>query len=179
MSVSVRQSSLTVLAPVREGGLDHLRQAVNRVPKGTRSPFARVASTHFARFVVVPSLLDGNNEPVDPQRSYLLFTADFDGTSKDWMDAIARRSGSELDEVLVCCEGYPEAGSSDVGAFSAYLRRHDVGAGFSVISYTATVERIHRSLERQHGLRELAARVSEGQLSDSELQSAWRSRFAG
>jgi hypothetical protein len=174
MSQAAAQSSLTVLAPVRDGELDHLRDVVSLMPKGAQSPFARVASTHFARFVIVPSLLDGDGEPVG-QRSYLLFTADFDGATERWMEEIAQLSGDELDDALEHCDGYP--GSRDAAAFRAYLRRHDVGAGFSVISYAATVERIRSSLTRQRELRALAERA--GALSAGELQSEWRSRFAG
>jgi len=173
MSQTVVQASLTVLAPVREGELEQLKEVVARIPRGADSPFARVASTHFARFVIVPSLLDGDGEPIG-QRSYLLFTADFDGARERWIKEIAARSADELDGALGHCDGYP--GSADAVAFRAYLDRHDVGVGFSVISYTATVERIHRSLERQHELRALAARASA--LSPGELQDEWRSRLA-
>lgn len=174
MSRVSEQRGLTVLVPVRDGEFDGLREVVSRLPTGPDSPFARVASTHFARFVTVASLLDGDAEPVG-QRSYLLFTADFDVSPKRWLDEVAQAAGRELDEVLDHCDGYP--GSADRGVFGAYLRRHDVGAGFSVVSYTATVERIRRGLTRQRDLRELAARA--GALSAGALQSEWRRRFAG
>src|SRR5436190_13820681 len=98
------------MAPVREGRQDQLNAALEAMGRGRDSPFARVGSTHFARFVLVPALLDGDGEPVGPERSYLLFSADFDGWRWRWTRAVAKRIGRELELILGHCEGSPGGG---------------------------------------------------------------------
>ena len=125
-------SALVVMVPVREGKEEELRATLTQLREGTADPFARVASTHFARFVLIAALLDGEGEPVGPPGSYLLFTADFDGCRASWIRAVAASSGRELDRVLGHCVDYP--GSANVRELRAFLRRYSVGVGFSVIS---------------------------------------------
>lgn len=172
--IPCKPSALVVMAPVREGRQDQLNAALEAMGRGRDSPFARVGSTHFARFVLVPALLDGDGEPVGPERSYLLFSADFDGWRWRWTRAVAKRIGRELDLILGHCEGY--SGSGDARKFQAFLRRYSVGVGFSVISYRATVAAIRSSLDLQRELREFAAGARD--LTPRELQGEWRRRFA-
>jgi hypothetical protein len=165
-------SALVVMVPVREGSEEDLRAALTRLREAApgADPFARVASTHFARFVLIPALLDGNLEPVGPPCSYLLFTADFDVCRRTWLRAVAERSGGELDAVLGHCVDYP--GSADVRALGSFVSRYSVGVGFSVASYNATVAKIQSSLDRQSKLRDFAAKS--GGLSARELHGQWR-----
>lgn len=165
--------ALVVMAPLRAGQEDALRGTLAALPSGPDSPFSRVASTHFCRWVLVEALLDGNGEPAEPARSYLLFSADFDGSLEDWANAVAQEIGAEVDAVLEHCEGYP--GSRDARAFLDFLGEHRIAVGFSVISYRSTVAAIRESLELRRELRDFAA-TSQG-LGASELRRAWGERF--
>jgi hypothetical protein len=162
------------MAPIRDGREEQLSAVLQAMGSGRDSPFARVGSTHFARFVLIPALLDGRGEPVGPARSYLLFTADFDGRRRCWLRAVAKQIGSELDLVFRHCVDYQ--GSADPRSFEAFMRQYSVGVGFSVISYRATTGEIRDSLELQGKLREFAAAARD--LTPRELQSEWRRRFA-
>jgi hypothetical protein len=163
------------MAPLRPGSERAALAALASLPVGPASPFARVSSTHFCRLLLVPALLDGDGEPVDGGRSYLLFTADFDGPLTEWAATVARAVGAELDRVLELCEGYP--GSGDARAFLEFIERHRVPVGFSVLSHTASVARVRESLALSRALREFAF-ASQG-LAPAELRRAWRERFGG
>lgn len=161
------------MAPVRDGRDEQLLGALAAMPTGRDSPFTRIATTHFARWLLIPALLGGDDEPCEPARAYLLFSADFDGSLEDWLTAVAQRIGADFDSVFDHCHGYP--GSGDVSAFPAFVREHRIDVGFSVVSYRASVAAIRESLALREALREFAI-ASQG-LGPSELRSAWRERF--
>ncbi len=164
---------LVVLAPIREGRDEALLATLAAIPTGPSSPFARVASTHFARWVLIAALLDGNGEPAEAGQAYLLFTADFDGSLEGWAAAVANVIGPDVDRVFDNCHGY--LGSSDASVFLGFMREHRIDAGFSIVSYRATVKAIRESLELRHALREFAS-ASQG-LKPGELRGAWKERF--
>ncbi len=167
--------ALVVMAPLRQGHDEELLAVLAALPTGPGSPFARVASTHFCRWLLVPALLGGDGEPVEPGQAYLLFTADFDGSLEEWSAVVAERIGADVDRVFEHCEGYP--GSREGRAFLDFISEHRIEVGFSVVSYRATVAAIRQSLELRRRLRELAI-ASQG-LGPSELRSAWKERFGG
>lgn len=167
--------ALVLMAPLREGRDEEVLAALAAMPTGVNSPFARVASTHFARWLLVPALLGGDGEPTEPAQEYLLFSADFDGSLEDWTTTVATRIGADVDRIFDHCEGYSRSG--DPKAFLDFISEHRIDAGFSVVSYRATVAAIRESLELQRALREFAV-ASQG-LGPSELHSAWKGRFGG
>jgi hypothetical protein len=173
VSRSAEPSALVVMTPLKEGRDEELLATLAAIPTGPQSPFARVASTHFARWLLIAALLDGNGEPAEPAQAYLLFTADFDGSLEGWAAAVAGGIGPDVDRVFDHCHGYP--GSSDSRAFLGFICEHRVDAGFSIISYRATVAAIRESLALRRALREFAV-ASQG-LSPSELRNAWKERF--
>jgi hypothetical protein len=161
------------MAPVQARRDEELLATLAAMPKGAHSPFARVASTHFARWLLIGALLGGDGEPVEPAQAYLLFTADFDGPLEDWSSMVAGRIGPDVDRVFDHCHGYH--GSGDERAFLDFIREHRVGVGFSIVAYEATVAEVRASLERKRSLREFAV-ASQG-LEPSALRSAWTERF--
>jgi hypothetical protein len=161
------------MAPLREGDGSEVLSTLAAMPNGPESPFARVVSTHFVRWLVVPALLGGDGEPAEPPQAYLLFSADFDGPLEDWVAAVTDRIGADVDRVFEHCRGYP--GSGDGRAFLRFISEHRIEVGFSVISYRATVAAIRESLELRRELREFAA-ASRG-LGPSDLRRAWKERF--
>jgi hypothetical protein len=168
-----RPSALVVMVPLKQGHDEDLLATLAAMPTGPQSPFARVASTHFARWLLIAALLSGNGEPVEPAQAYLLFTADFDDSLEDWATAVAGGIGPDVDRVFDHCQGY--RGSSDAREFLRFIYEHRVKAGFSIISYRATVAAIRESLVLRRDLREFAV-ASQG-LSPSELHNAWKERF--
>jgi len=168
-------SALVVMAPLRKGRDEELLAVLAAMPTGPASPFARVASTHFCRWLLVPALLDGDGEPAEPGQAYLLFSADFDGPLEAWSAAVAEQIGADVDRVFDHCEGYP--GSHDRRAFLDFISAYRIAAGFSVVCYRGTVAAVRESLELRRALREFAA-ASQG-LEPSELRSAWKERFGG
>lgn len=165
--------ALVVMAPLREGRDEEVLAVLAAMPGGPHSPFARVPSTHFARWLLIPALLGGNGEPVEPAQAYLLFTADFDGTLEEWSAAVTEKIGADVDRVFEHCEDYP--GSNPPPSFLEFIGEHRIDVGFSVVSYRATVTAIRESLDLQRSLRELAAVSHE--LDPGELRGAWRERF--
>jgi hypothetical protein len=171
--VSGAPTALVVMAPLRAGCEGTALAALASMPDGPASPFARVGSTHFCRFLLVAALLDGDGEPAEPGRAYMLFMADFDGSLAEWAAAVAGEIGSDVDRVLELCEGYP--GSRERRAFLEFIEEHRVPVGFSVRSHAASVAQVRESLRLRRAIREFAV-ASQG-LAPSELRSAWRERF--
>jgi len=161
------------MAPLKDGRDDELLATLAAIPTGPQSPFARVASTHFARWLLIAALLGGNGEPTAPAQPYLLFTADFDDSLEGWAAAVAGVIGPDVDRVFDHCHGYP--GSGDRRAFLDFICEHRVDVGFSIVSRRATVAAIRQSLALRRALREFAV-ASQG-LGPSELRSAWKERF--
>ncbi|HTQ67883.1 MAG TPA: hypothetical protein VMI13_04270 [Solirubrobacteraceae bacterium] len=165
-------TALIVIAPVREGHEDALRGSIKGIPGDAGSPFAADEGTHFARMTVIPALLDGNGEPTAPARAYLLLTADFDGSVGSWLARFGDTLRTAFDVVLSHCEGYP--GAREVGPFNRYLLAHSTPAGFSIISYRATVGEVRYALHLQEELRDLAFHAD--RLGFEELREEWRER---
>ncbi len=167
-------TALIVLAPVREGHEDELRQSIKAIPEGEDNPFAGDAGTHFARVTVIPALLDGNGEPTVPTRAYLLIGADFDGSVGNWLKRVNGKLRASLDPVLLHCEGYP--GAHEAAPFDNYLLEHTIPPGFSVISYRATVAEVRYAVELQRNLRKLA--FSADGLGEVRLREVWEKECA-
>ncbi len=170
---SEQPTALVMMVPVKEGHEEALLATLAAMATGAQSPFALLQSTHFARWLVIGALLDGNGEPAEPEQAYLLFTCDFDGSLESWAQAAASQIGPTLDRVFDHCLGY--RGSGDAGTLLRFIGEHRVDVGFSIISYRATVSAIRESLALRHELRVFAA-ASDG-LSAGELHSAWQQRF--
>jgi hypothetical protein len=161
------------MAPVQAGRDEDLLATLDAMPTGACSPFARVASTHFARWLLIGALLGGDGEPVEPAQAYLLFTADFDGPLEGWAAMVASRIGPDVDRVFDHCHGY--RGSGEERTFLDFIREHRVDVGFSIVAHDATVAEVRASLELKRSLREFAV-ASQG-LEASALRSAWTERF--
>jgi hypothetical protein len=168
-------SALIVMAPLRAASEQTVLAVLAAMPAGADSPFARVSSTHFARWLLIGALPGAEGEPTEPAQAYLLFTADFDGSVEQWVAAVATTIGADVDRVFEHCENYP--GSREPTAFLGFINEHRIDAGFSIVAYRATVAAVHESLELRRALREFAV-ASQG-LEPGELRIAWTERFGG
>jgi hypothetical protein len=117
-------NSLTAIAPIAAGKLEALKQALAMVQHADPSPIQKVATVHFAQWVIFD----------DDKR--LLFTVDFDGSWEAYLDDFIDNCPEGLDAVFGCCKGYPEGGATDRDAFKQYVRDHQVDAT-KMLSYSA------------------------------------------
>lgn len=168
----ISTSSLTVIARVRAGARDELRERLQAADEG-ESPFARVAGTHFARWVLIPALKGADGRWLESEGSFLLMSAEFDSSPGEWTAALCANAGAAFDAVMGYCEGYP--GSGDPAAVARFFAAHETRAGFTVAGHPrARVEQIQEALVLRERLRALALRGQAERLRPAELRAAWR-----
>lgn len=168
---------LTVLTPIRPGDEAELATYLERLPRGADSPFGRLRSTHFARWLIVDGLgADYPGAPWPPQRlrmRYLLFTSTFNGTVRDYLEELRVRLGPEADGVWGHCVNYP--GYHRAARFRRYLRHNSLPVHMWYPAYQATVPEVRTALDLRN--RHIAfARYAQGR-DDKELLVAYVERF--
>ena len=162
-NVTGQSYALSVLTPVSGGREGVLREEISGLPQGSESPFARLAGTHFARWVLVEGISYAGARASGQGTAHLLFSSQFDGGHLD--GALDRHLADlraslpeEADAVWGHCTGYP--GSREAGPFSRYLKAHQVSTGFSVMPYPeATLEDVRSSLALRERLGRFAVDV--------------------
>jgi hypothetical protein len=167
----IAATNLIVLLPVLPGRGETLRAALEALPEGEASMFARAGGTHFGRWTFVPALTGPGNTPLPEGGSYLLMCADFDASVAEWTSALCRSARPELDAVLSHCAGYP--GTEDPAAWTSYLVAHAAPRGFTVAGYRATVTEVREALRLRSALRSLVVRGAREKLSPAALREAW------
>jgi hypothetical protein len=170
---------LTTISPIINGRTDgmhraqELRAALAALPLGQRSPFARVAGTHTARWFVVDDLVSepypGREDHLNSK--YLVFIADFDGPLEQFVSSLVAAIPGVIDSVWSHCVGYP--GSSKPLAVLDYIRDCQVDTTLYFGGYPgATVEAALRALLVQRSMIEF---IEESRhLPSGELQAAFR-----
>ena len=157
---------LCCLTPFSREADGPLREALARLGEGEHSPFAEIAGTHFARFVVIEHLKDKRSHQFEAT-SYLLFAAEFDGSREQYVESLA--ATPELVSVWRHCDG-------DTDVLPRYLLEHRVEPGYSVIGYPgATVADVRASLALEEQLKAFFC-DAEGP-EPSELRHAWLEAF--
>jgi hypothetical protein len=161
-------SGLNVAAPVRAGADAQLQAAIAAVPNGPASPFARLGTVHFARWVLLP----------DKPRAGVTtvwFSATFDGTLDRFVSGLARKMPAELDAVFAFCVDWP--GARDRDALERWIRARRIGVSYFLSAYPdATVGQIERALARRRALVELA--VEAPHMDAAALHAAFAGRVA-
>ena len=160
---------LCVLTSVLPGRREALAATLAGLPGGDASPLARVPGTHFARWVVAPSLR--RQSDLGPDTACLVFAVEFDHrNATEYLEDVRRRLPDEADGVWRHCAGYPGAVDH---RFVSWLLAHRVEPGFSIVAFpSATVAEVREAL----GLRaRLAAFALAAQRTPTEgLRQAWR-----
>jgi hypothetical protein len=170
--------SLTVLTPIIDGHEPELAHYLNGLQSGDQSPLAGVHGTHFARWVIIDDVTyegpdQGEREHL--KHSRLLFTSNFDGQLDPYLDALRTGLGASADAIWRHCIGYP--GTEDAGAFSDYLRRHQIDSSLFFAAYgDRTVEDVKSSLARRTRFIDFALRAQG--LAASELKTAFLQEFS-
>ncbi len=155
---------LTVLSPILNDSDEHgiardvaLRAVLRSFNDAPESPFARVPTTHLARWTVIDDApFESIPAKVDHFRSkYLLFTSNFDGGA-DADDVALQRYVTSLStnipDVLAAvygnCAGAPDV--RDAAKFLAYIVRCQVKTTFLFGAYAdANVDQVLRALVAQ------------------------------
>ena len=167
---------LTVLTPILEGRVSALAAHLDTFGPEDASPLARVAGTHFARWVIIEDVVyEGGRQRRDAlMASRLLFTSNFDGPLDAYLEAMRRDLGEDADAVWSHCAGYP--GRADAAAFAAYFRRHQVESALFFGAYgDQTVAEVRDNLARRTQLIEFAM-AAQG-LPAAELQARFQAAF--
>lgn len=168
--------ALTLLAPVEPGRASDLAALLDALPGGAESPLARVHGTHFARWVLLDQLVyQGPPQRRDTWKApRLLFTSNFDGSLEAYLEALRTGLGADGDTIFGHCSGYP--GSTDAGAWSAWLRARTVPSSLFFAAYgEQTVHEVRTNLDLRARLTAFAL-AAQG-LEPPELQARFREAF--
>jgi hypothetical protein len=159
---------LTVFTPIKPGEEAALRTYLEGM---TESPFARLESTHFGRWVIVPAFVTDPSQPGpdDLGGEYLLFSATFDGARDEYLDALCALE-PEPAEIWGRCIGHSRGAGA--GALKAYLLHNQIHTGLLFAAYPeASVQTVRRSLARRR--QTIAFAASSQGLSPAELRAAF------
>ncbi len=123
---------LTIVAPLKPGERDRL---VARFDYGKVSLLGAIPDSHFARLALIPPTLQdlGQPHPDLLPVPYLLFTADHDGDTDDYIEAIRTKMTASADAIFGHCAEYP--GSGLKLDFRDWFRRHRVKTDYYVAGY--------------------------------------------
>jgi hypothetical protein len=159
--------------PIVAGREIALRAHLRAFPEDGRSPLARVAGTHFARWVIVPELKwEGPRQHPDALKSqYLLFSACYDGDLHAWLDGLRDGLGDEVDAIWGNCAGF--SGRNCLKHYLLHNQLRDTALFFN--AYDAPVEHVRSSLERQVQVREFV--LAHQTADDADLWAAWSTEF--
>ncbi|MEO9019247.1 MAG: hypothetical protein ABI314_01950 [Gemmatimonadaceae bacterium] len=158
---------LTIMSPIigepDVDGTAHdvdIRRELRALNALAESPFARVSTTHLARWVVIDEApYESEPAKVDHLESkYLLFTSNFDGGTlddttalNDYLELLRTQISEVIERVYGHCVGFP--GTSTRAAFQSYMRRCRIPTTFLFGAYgEATQEQVQRSLSLQRSL---------------------------
>ena len=177
-NVSGQAYAFMAMTPVKPGEEEALATYLRGLRDGGPSPFARVARTHLARFVIVA---DFHNDRTWRQRKeehldvpYLIFTSNFDGALDSYLDELCKALGPEAQQIWGRCIGCPEKAGG--AALKQYLKHNQIDTGIFFAAYgTAPIGKVKRALAHREQVMEFA-RTSQG-LDPAALQQAFLAQF--
>lgn len=176
---------LTVLSPILndsdELGIARdvvLRAVLRSFNDAPESPFARVPSTHLARWTILDEApFESLPAKVDHFKwKYLLFTSNFDGGTdaddvalRKYVTSLSTNIPDVLAAVYANCAGAPDVRDAD--RFFWYIRKCQVDTTFLFGAYSdASVEQVLRSLVSQRSVGEFIADQQDAQPSPAQLK---------
>jgi len=174
-NTSGQATAFMALTPIRPGSEGSLRSYLEALPQAG-SPLARLAGTHFARWVIVR---DWVNDPAQPREDhlespYLIFTSNFDGPLDPYLDELCMKLAPEAREIWGRCVGCPPDATGP--QLKAYLLHNKIDTGFFVAAYPhATVAQVKAALDARERLISFA--VMAQAMPAADLQSAFLAEF--
>ena len=171
---SGQAGALTVLTPIAPGAEPELRAYLDGLRAGP-SPLARLARTHFGRWVIVGDLAaEDERRPDRLTGPYLLFTASFDGSLDSYLDELCDELAAEAREIWGHCAGAPQPPAG--APLKAYLRAHHHTTGFFVAAYPqATVGDVRAALAQREDVIALARDAQ--RMHPAQMQAAFLERL--
>ncbi len=127
-----------------------IRRFLAELPTGDASPFLRIPTLHFCRFVVIydlpcqgyPVATDHLNSP------YLLMAATMTGDWRSCMETMLAEIPQVFQAIYSNCVGYP--GVNETQSFIDYLAKCQIDAAFSFGAYPqASLYEVKRALDVQ------------------------------
>ena len=142
------QVALTVVAPVRPGAVDDLKQLLatmgDGVANGSIIDFGALTGVHFARLILVDE--DRDHSGASLPASLILLT-DLDVSVETHLAELVDSAGAGIDRVFGHCEGYP-AGEATRSDRLSFLRGHVVKEAATYVNTTGrTAQQIRREAE--------------------------------
>jgi hypothetical protein len=102
------------------------------------SPLDRIGTVHFARWVILPDGADGGS---------LLFASNYDGPWDTYIEDFAAEAADSFQAIYSNCVGWPQRGATDIEAFKAYIKDHQLAPDVYYRAYpTATVGQVKSAL---------------------------------
>ena len=172
---SGQATAFMALTPIRPGVEDELRSYLEALPR-VGSPLARLAGTHFARWVILDDWVNDPSQPREDhlQRRYLIFTSNFDGPLDPYLDELCVKLAPEAREIWGRCIGCPPEASGP--QLKAYLLHNKIDTGFFVAAYPhATVPQVKAAVAARQQLIAFAVRAQE--MPADDLQRAFLEEF--
>jgi hypothetical protein len=142
------QSNLMVLAPVASGRVDELRQVLASMnglpgtadPNNPLIPFAKFATLHFARLLVLEDkTLDDITKyglPRVDYPTYFAFLADFDGERSAFVAELLQRASDGLKRMFSCCQGFNPGAD-----LRAWIEGHSVSPATAYVNWIGRTSR--------------------------------------
>ena len=171
--------ALTVFTPIRPGHEPGVRAALGTL--AALDPFATVAGTHFARFVIVDRLSEDA-----PRRArttlrfqYLLFSAVFDGDRDAYLRGLCAPGFRETANALWGrCMGAPRPVEDDPEGFARWMTKNTVDTAAFYAPYGEhTVADVRASLALRHRIKAFAEELQYAPAS--RLWDAFADAFIG
>src|SRR4051812_36904458 len=138
----MRQSALTLIARIRDSGLEPLRLVLGDREAALQQALSGIGTIHYARWVIV--------EPGAGYPAVLAFESNYDGDLDTHVADLVRALGPLLDDVYTHCEDYtPDARTS----YLSSIRRPE--AAF----YQGSPGRTVKAIAQERALRERLVRA--------------------
>ncbi len=168
--------ALTTFARIQALRADELEDYLAAMPRGSRSPLARIGALHLSRLHIVRELVfqGPNQRHRDHLRhAHLVFTSTFNGELDGFLEDL-RTAVPECDEWWGRCVGYP--GRDDEGAFAAYVRSLQVDTSlFQSPIPTTTVAEVHAAAALRENVIDFA--IETQGLDAASLRARFRETF--
>jgi hypothetical protein len=168
---------LMVLTPILPGEEDALRAYLEGLrDSDERSPLARLARTHVARWLILDDMPHDPAAPHDHlDMPYLLFTSAFDGDLGSYLDELVFALAPEAPQIWGRCVGCPDpAAGPDL---KRYLEHNQLDAGFFFAANgESTVADITRALGKRARLAAFVVRTQG--MDPAALQQEFVREFA-
>lgn len=169
---------LTVFSAIHKGREESVRSLIEAIPKGQRSPLARLENLHFSRLHIFDELVyQGGSQKRDTlNHAYLVFTASFDGDLGPFLDSLCEKVGADADAWWRDCIAFP--GTADRAAFKKWIATNQIHNALFASPYpNEGVRAVRDALELRERVLEFA--IGAQGLDAASLKARFDETFSG